>query len=101
MSLHELATNAARHGALSTHDGAVRISWRTGEDGSLVIDWTESGGPPVAPPPAEGAGLRLVRGLVEYELRGAFSVDFRSAGAVARISIPAAEGHAPLSSTTT
>ncbi|KMO10592.1 hypothetical protein SQ03_29845 [Methylobacterium platani JCM 14648] len=66
--LHELATNALKYGALSATTGKVRIAWRT-EDGkapTLVLDWSESGGPAVIPPSNRGGfGSKLIRmGLV-------------------------------------
>ncbi|WP_243904156.1 GAF domain-containing protein [Methylobacterium sp. J-070] len=66
--LHELATNALKYGALSADAGKVRIAWRTeaGQAATLVLDWTESGGPPVTPPTNRGGfGSKLIRmGLV-------------------------------------
>jgi len=58
MVLHELATNAAKYGALSKDGGEVRIGW-TVENGALAIDWRERGGPPVARPSRSGFGTRL------------------------------------------
>jgi two-component sensor histidine kinase len=61
--LHELATNAAKHGALSSEDGEVRVSWRTERTGGtteFVFQWTETGGPPVSPPSSLGSGHRLI-----------------------------------------
>ncbi|MBR0674356.1 sensor histidine kinase, partial [Neoroseomonas soli] len=66
LALHELATNAVRHGALSRPGGEVDATWSLGEDGTVRFDWRESGGPAVAPPPAErrGFGMRMLeRGL--------------------------------------
>ncbi|MBR0648987.1 PAS domain-containing protein [Roseomonas terrae] len=66
LALHELATNAALHGALSQPGGEVEVAWSLGEDGIATLDWRESGGPAVAPPAAErrGFGMRLLeRGL--------------------------------------
>ncbi|WP_230168979.1 PAS domain-containing protein [Roseomonas sp. CECT 9278] len=67
LALHELATNAVRHGALSRPGGEVDTTWSLGEDGIAHFEWRESGGPPVSPPNAErrGFGVRLLeRGLV-------------------------------------
>jgi PAS domain S-box-containing protein len=66
LALHELATNAVRHGALSRPGGEVDATWSRGEDGNARFEWRESGGPPVAAPTAErrGFGVRLLeRGL--------------------------------------
>ena len=63
--LHELATNATKYGALSNADGTVRIAWRTDNHQSptLVLDWTEEGGPHVTAPPSgrTGFGSKLIR----------------------------------------
>ena len=67
LALHELATNAVRHGALSRPGGEVEATWSLGEDGIARFEWRESGGPPVSAPGAErrGFGVRLLeRGLV-------------------------------------
>jgi GAF domain-containing protein len=77
--LHELATNAAKYGALSVPDGRVAVAWRfdgAGEAAELVLDWTESGGPPpVAPAQSKRAGFgsRLIR----MGLAGTGGVDLR------------------------
>ena len=58
LALHELATNAAKYGALSTQTGQVRISWSVSEtngDGQFTFRWQERGGPPVLPPTAKGS----------------------------------------------
>ena len=67
LALHELATNAVRHGALSRPGGEVDTTWSLGEDGVARFEWRESGGPPVTAPSVErrGFGVRLLeRGLV-------------------------------------
>ncbi len=59
--LHELATNAAKYGALSAEGGRIAVEWRTeAAMGELVLAWTERGGPPVVPPTRTGFGSRLV-----------------------------------------
>lgn len=66
LALHELASNAATHGALSRPGGEVDVTWALGEDGIATLEWREIGGPPVSEPPAErrGFGMRLLeRGL--------------------------------------
>jgi two-component sensor histidine kinase len=67
LGLNELASNAVRHGALSRQGGEVDLTWSLSEDGVASLEWHESGGPKVSPPPQErrGFGLRLLeRGLV-------------------------------------
>jgi two-component sensor histidine kinase len=87
MSLHELATNAARHGALATPDGAVHVRWSAGADDEIDIIWSESGGRRIESVPVEGAGLRLVHGLVEYELRGSVAIEFETRGVICRVTV--------------
>ena len=87
MALHELATNAAKYGALSLPTGMVDISWRT-EDDELILTWRESGGPTVVEPGRNGAGWTIMRGLIEYELGGEIGVKFEPTGVEVIIHIP-------------
>ncbi len=75
--LHELATNAAKHGALSVPGGHVSIGWQAEEAaGHLVITWVESGGPPVTPPKATGFGTRLIQTAIYHgEVRQTYAPD--------------------------
>lgn len=61
MALHELATNAVKHGALSGPEGGVAVTWQVAEDRALELRWKEHGGPPVTPPAQEGFGTLLLR----------------------------------------
>jgi two-component sensor histidine kinase len=79
--LHELATNAAKYGALSTPDtrGRVTLKWRPVEDDEMVhLVWSEEGGPVVPPPTRRGFGSRLIETSVKGVLRGRISVDYSS-----------------------
>jgi two-component sensor histidine kinase len=79
MAIHELATNAAKYGALSTAAGGVEVSWsRTGQRG-LVLSWTERAGPPVVPPRKLGFGARLIAELAR-QLHGDVRYDWRCEG---------------------
>lgn len=78
MALHELATNATKYGALSRPEGHVRVRWRM-EDGTLHLDWEETGGPPVAPPTRQGFGSRLLEHLLR-ELNGDAKLNYEPAG---------------------
>ena len=81
--LHELATNATKHGALSVPEGRVRLAWRTeeAEGGPCVrLVWSEKGGPAVEPPTRQGFGTRLLQTLAGYELDGAAAVEHRPEG---------------------
>ncbi|WP_293413588.1 PAS domain S-box protein [Phenylobacterium sp.] len=62
MIIHELATNAAKYGALSRESGRVSLTWRSTPEG-LAFEWRETGGPPVQPPTARGFGSRLIARL--------------------------------------
>lgn len=91
MALHELATNAAKYGALSTAQGRVDIDWDVEEptgSARLVLDWSEKGGPPVTTPERRGFGRTLIEASVEYELDGRVSLEFRPGGVQCRIAIP-------------
>ncbi len=77
--LHELTTNAVKHGALSSPSGHVSIDWRL-DGADFVLAWSERGGPTVSASPTTGFGLTLVRGLVEHELGGEVSSDFSPQG---------------------
>jgi len=81
---HELATNAAKYGALSTSEGRVDVHW-TRTDGRMDLTWTETGGPPVAPPTRRGFGSRLIERSLQGQLGGETHLDFAPAGLVCRV----------------
>ncbi|MDO9711878.1 sensor histidine kinase [Paracraurococcus lichenis] len=89
MALHELATNAAKHGALSTPDGRVEVTCRAEEAGlAAVVEWCEVGGPPVrGPPPRRGFGVRLLERALARDLGpgGIVTLDFDPGGVRAGI----------------
>ena len=81
LTLHELSTNALRHGALSVPDGSVAVSWAAVEGGGVVLSWAEAGGPPVPGPPGRpGLGLALVTRSVRAQLGGTVAFDWRPEG---------------------
>jgi len=93
--LHELATNAAKYGALSAACGRVSVSWVTAQ-GRMTIDWEESGGPPATAPFRQGFGKRLLeRGLDPFH--GRVEIKFGPGGLVCRITL-ALPDHQPLQS---
>ena len=78
MAFHELATNAARHGALSVPGGRVEVGWTLTQDGkALRLTWREAGGPAITTPGPRGFGLRLVEQGLAREIAG--SVDLQLA----------------------
>jgi two-component sensor histidine kinase len=72
MVLHELATNATKHGALSTSGGRVRLTWQLDEcDRLLRLGWIEEGGPTLSgPPQRRGFGSRVIIAMIEDQLGG-------------------------------
>jgi two-component sensor histidine kinase len=81
MGFHELATNAAKYGALSNATGTVAISWEIAQGGkSLKLHWQESGGPQVGHPARRGFGLRLIEHGLGRELGGMVRLDFAPGG---------------------
>jgi PAS domain S-box-containing protein len=94
MVLHELATNAAKHGALSGPEGRVEVSWSLGggADGASVrLRWRERDGPPVVAPLRHGFGRTLIEQGWRHELGGEVRVDFRPDGLVCELGAPARE----------
>jgi PAS domain S-box-containing protein len=88
MALHELATNATKYGALSVSGGRVAVRWAA-EAGMLRLSWTESGGPPVAAPPAaRGFGSRVIEGTIADQLGGRVLREWPVEGLVCRIAVP-------------
>jgi PAS domain S-box-containing protein len=83
--LHELATNAAKHGALSTAKGHVQVEWSHAPDGRLVLRWTERNGPPVKPPMRHGFGTRVMADMVQGQLKGEIHFDWRPEGLACEI----------------
>jgi PAS domain S-box-containing protein len=91
MVLHELVTNAARYGALSTPHGRVEVGWSVaGGDGaaSLLMQWREIGGPAVAASPPGRYGVHAIRDVVAQELAGSVDLVFAAAGVSCEIRIP-------------
>ncbi len=86
MIVHELATNAAKHGALSTPDGRVSVSWSEPDtDDRTTLDWIETGGPAVATPGRTGFGSRLIATSLKGDLKGSADLDYAPAGFRARL----------------
>ena len=90
MVIHELVTNAAKYGALSTQSGHVSVRWYRKLNGSaqLVLVWQETGGPRVEAPKKSGYGTSVVRDLVPYEFGGTVDLSFAPEGVRCRLEIP-------------
>ena len=83
MGFHELATNAAKYGALSNNTGTIAVSWVLEPDGkSLKLTWQERGGPAITAPERRGFGLRLIEHGLGRELGGMVRLDFQPEGLV-------------------
>ena len=82
MALHELATNAAKYGALSNSKGRVRISWQVtaADKPTFSMSWSEEGGPKVASPTRKGFGQMVLGPMVEAAVDGTTDIDYRESG---------------------
>ncbi len=90
MAIHELATNAVKHGALSLISGQVQVDWKadeTGDEAILTVEWREMGGPLVEGQPNPGFGSRLLRQTIVQELAGELSVRFEREGMCCTITV--------------
>lgn len=89
MAFQELATNAAKHGALSAPAGRVAVTWRDDPpDQGLEIRWTEAGGPPVVPPQRRGFGSRMLERGLAYEFKAQVRLEFLSSGVQCVMRLP-------------
>jgi two-component sensor histidine kinase/PAS domain-containing protein len=79
LALHELATNAAKYGALSLAEGRVELRWKV-QDNQLKLTWQESGGPRVLPPSRRGFGSRLIENALSRDLNGGSRLEFAPEG---------------------
>ncbi|QIO99143.1 HWE histidine kinase domain-containing protein [Bradyrhizobium symbiodeficiens] len=87
LALHELFTNSAKYGALSTRSGRLAIGWQV-EDQLLTLNWEETGGPLVMPPKSRGFGTRSLLASVESQLGGQAQFDWRAEGLLCRLEVP-------------
>lgn len=93
LAVHELATNSAKYGALSTASGRVVITSALkdeAEGSQLVIKWQEAGGPPVKRPKRQGFGTNLIKQVVGRALRAKVALEYRPQGLVCRMTLPRA-----------
>jgi PAS domain S-box-containing protein len=80
ISLHELATNAAKYGSLSSPGGHLEIEWSCTADQGLILRWTETGGPAVTAPAHRGFGSRIMENIIEGQLGGKVCFDWHAEG---------------------
>jgi two-component sensor histidine kinase len=98
LAVHELATNAAKYGALSVPEGMITIRWQRGEDQGrgeqasettfAEVEWQEVGGPPVASQRRRGFGTELIEKIVAHELRQPVTLDFAPEGVRCVLRVP-------------
>ncbi|TVQ59796.1 MAG: PAS domain S-box protein [Phycisphaerales bacterium] len=92
LTLHELATNAVKYGALSVPEGRVEVRWETRskamEKGEMRVEWRELDGPRLDGHKQEGFGSELIRGMIEYELGGTVIFEYPVSGVVCRMAFP-------------
>ncbi|MGX9115370.1 CheR family methyltransferase [Mesorhizobium sp. BHbsci] len=94
MAIHELATNAAKYGALSKRRGRVLLKW-SGEGDVFTLAWHEKDGPPVQKPEANGFGLSLLQGEIGYRLGGNVETTFNHNGLEVQLTFPLIRSEAP------
>ena len=86
--VHEMMTNSAKYGALADSTGQVEIVWKLDQTSGLIIDWKESGGPPVQPPSRRGFGTTIIERSIPFDLKGDAELRFDLLGVHARFVIP-------------
>jgi len=95
LALHELSTNAAKYGALSVMHGRVGVTWELQPD-SLVVRWSESGGPATEPPASPGFGIRVISASIERQLEGETAFHWRPEGLHCSLRVPRGDKIEPL-----
>lgn len=92
IAFNELATNAFKYGAFSNDEGSISIAWTIEPSAvgkRLILHWREQGGPPVTPPSRKGFGTQVIERGLAHELEGKVELDYRPAGLVCTIDVPA------------
>ncbi|HEX4079497.1 MAG TPA: response regulator [Rhizomicrobium sp.] len=90
LALHELATNAAKYGALSAEHGRVHLSWQLAT-GTTMLTWRETGGPPATAPRRAGLGLQMIVSGTQSQVGGRANFDWDPAGLICTIALPCAD----------
>jgi two-component sensor histidine kinase len=88
LAIHELATNAAKYGGLSSEGGSVSIRWERDGDDTVKVQWRERGGPPVPAERSRGFGTELIERIVAHELRHPVDLEFAEAGVRCTLRVP-------------
>jgi PAS domain S-box-containing protein len=88
VALHELATNAAKYGALSGAKGEVQVTWSCAADDRVMLRWIEAGGPPVELPTHKGFGTDVIGAMIQAQAGGDMRLDWRTEGLVCEIALP-------------
>ncbi|MBS0482293.1 MAG: CHASE domain-containing protein [Proteobacteria bacterium] len=96
LALHELATNAAKYGALSTVEGRVSVAWHLISPAACQIKWRECGGPPVQPPQHRGFGTDLIEKIVSHELQSPVDLRFDPSGVTCVLTVPVCDAAPPV-----
>jgi light-regulated signal transduction histidine kinase (bacteriophytochrome)/CheY-like chemotaxis protein len=86
--IHELLTNAVKHGALSVQTGEIMIEWSLDGTGDVILEWIELGGPPTQEPTRRGFGSTIIQRSVPHELGGKATLDYAVTGLRARFVLP-------------
>jgi len=88
LAIHELATNAAKYGSLSQPSGKLSVKWSMLDESRALIEWEESGGPPVPAERGRGFGLDLIERIVAHELQNPVRIDFAPEGLQCSLVVP-------------
>jgi two-component sensor histidine kinase len=97
MTLHELATNAVKYGALSVNTGQLGVSWKSGRGNRLFLVWDERGAPTPPTPQKRGGGFgsQLIDKGIRHNLGGETKVDFRPVGLYVELTVPLTPSNEP------
>jgi PAS domain S-box-containing protein len=90
LAVHELATNSAKYGALSSSTGELHVTWEFDPD-AVILQWCEAGGPPVKPPAIQGFGTKIMNASIKHQIGGNVVLDWRPTGLHCTLSIPFGE----------
>jgi PAS domain S-box-containing protein len=95
MTLHELATNAVKYGALCQSTGQLGVTWKTARGNRLLLVWEERGAPIQPPKRGSGFGMQLIDKGIRHNLGGETKVDFRPAGLHVEMNVPLVQSKEP------